>query len=224
MKFNKLMGLFKKQKPKKLFANTWDSNENESIWYINPVVSSSDEKKEIDKRLDKKPVEVFEEIISETPALDLTNLDEKIKMIKERMRVLKNHMKGNSFAQEENALIYLEARKKYMKYKDLFKWATTDNILIEKLCKKYKVRLVSIDSYYRNIPKEGIDEIEKYGNAFKKVCNAEPEFRLIIDDAGKETRKDPILLVTSPFGNWYYVLGAWDKEVEILDDLIYKRK
>ena len=47
---------------------------------------------------------------------------------------------------------------------------------------------------------------------------------LIIDDGGKETRKDPILLAKSPFGNWFYVLGAWDKEVQYIDDLIYYNK
>jgi len=223
--FEKLLSLFKKSPPKKLFINTWDSDMAITTWsYISDLTLTSGEKKKEDERILKKPVEVFNEIISETPSIDLTNLDGKIEMIKERMNALKKHIKGNSFAQEENALIYLNARKKYFKNKDLFKWPTTDNILIDKLCKKYKVKSVSIDNYYRNVPKEGVDEIVKYGKAFKKVSNADFEFKLIVDDAGKEQTKDPILLAQSPFGNWYYVLGAWDKEVEILDDIIYKGK
>jgi len=61
--------------------------------------------------------------------------------------------------------------------------------------------------------------------------------RLIIDESpdrdekgevksevSRERKKDPILLASSPFGKWFYILGAWDKEVEIVDDLVYHNK
>lgn len=219
MNFNKLLNLFKKNKNKSLYVNTWNSEISDSIY----LIESNNSKKEDIREL-KKPVEIFEEIISTSLEIDLTDLDNKIKSVKERIKILKTHLRNDNFVQEESALVYLKARKKYMKYKDLFKWATTNEELINKLCKKYKVRLVGIENYYRNVPKEGVDEIKKYGDAFNKVCDMNPEFKLIIDDGGKEQRKDPILLVSSPFGNWYYVLGAWDKEVEIIDKLIYERK
>jgi hypothetical protein len=71
---------------------------------------------------------------------------------------------------------------------------------------------------------EAIDEIEKFIAACKKVTDAESEFRLIIDDGGTETKKDPIMYASSPFGKWFYVIGAWDKEIMYVDDIIYHGK
>jgi len=194
----------------------------ESMGGVNWGSSSSSDSK--DKRKVAKPVDVFEEIISEKPKIDLHNLDKQIKIVKERKKVLQSHLRKNNFEHEEMAISYLRARKKYTKYKDWFKWPVTTNDLIKKLCNKYKVRMVGIDSYYRNVPKEGVMEIERFGEAVRCVTNYNPQFKLIIDDGGKEERKDPILLGASPFGNWYYVLGAWDSEVEIVDRLIYGGK
>lgn len=225
MNFRKLLNLLGNSK--QLFKNLWNESPQGTIRIVNSnfdVVEWNQKDKKDDKRIKKKPVEIFEEIISETPKINLKDLDKQIKLIKERMKILREHMRGINFNQENQALGYLIARKKYERYKDRFKWAITNSDLINKLCKKYKVRKTGISSYYRNIPKEGIDEIKKFGEAFKQVSRQDPLFELIIDDGGKETKKDPILLAASPFGNWYYILGAWDKEVEIVDDLIYKRR
>ena len=225
MKFRKLLNLLGNSK--NLFKNLWNESSQGTIRITNSNFDFTEwnkkDKKE-DKRIKKKPVEIFEEIISEKPQINLKDLPKQIKLIKERMKTLRDHMRGIDFKQEEQALGYLIARKKYEKHKDKFKWAITNGDLIKKLCKKYKIKKTSVSLYYRNIPKEGVDEIKKFGEAFKQVSRQDPLFELIIDDGGKETRKDPILLAASPFGNWYYVLGAWDKEVEIVDDLIYKRK
>lgn len=178
------------------------------------------------QRIVKKPAEIFQEIISPEPKVGLVNLDEQIKFVKERMQVLKDHLNKSTsdMTDERLALAYLEARKKYLKHKVDFPWAITTDKKIKELCEKYQVRLASIDGYYKCLPMEAIEEIKKFTQVFEKVSNIDPYFQLIIDDGGKETTKDPILLAESPFGRWYHILGAWDKEVEIVDDLIYKGK
>lgn len=176
-----------------------------------------------DERLNRKPAEIFQEIISEVPKMNLINLDKQIKLVKRRKDFFEYEFNFNSI-DEKLALSYLRARKKYLKYAQLFRWSITTQEKINKLCKKYKVRMVSFEGYYKNIPMEAIDELEHYIRAHKKVTRAKPLFHLIIDDGGKEDKKDPILLVSSPFGCWFYILGAWDKEVEIVDDLVYKGK
>ena len=184
-------------------------------------------KEEKDERIEKKPVEVFKEILVDIPQINLNDLDKQIKTIKQRVEVLKDHVGQLNFSDEERALMFLEARKGYNKYGKHFAWKTTTEELTRKLCSTYKLRRVPIDGYYRTIPTEGIEEIKKFAYLWEKVLDPDdykPKFSLIIDDGGKETKKDPILLATSPFGNWYYVLGAWDKEVEYVDDLIYKGK
>ena len=223
MKLRKLLNLLRNSK--NLFRDMWNRGPSRTI-VLNESFGEFEASKigKKDKRIEKRPVDIYEEIISEKPKINLKNLDGQIKIVKDRMKVLSQHLRGTSLDQEEAAIVFLKARKKYMKYKDDFKWAITNKDLIDKLCDKYKVRMVGISMYYRNIPKEGVDEIEKFGLALSKINSRDPQFKLIIDEKGKETRKDPILLAQSPFGNWFYILGAWDKEVEIVDDLIYKRK
>lgn len=177
-----------------------------------------------DERIEKKPVDVFKEILMEEPKMNLVDLDKQIKMVQRRKEVLEDHLGQNDHSQETEVLGYLRARKFLSKFGKEFKWPATDQKLIETLCSKYKVMKVSMGAYYRNLPMEAIDELEKFSEAFSKVSKAKPLFELIVDSGGKEQKKDPILLARSPFGRWYYVLGAWDKEVEIVDDLIYNGK
>lgn len=175
-----------------------------------------------DKRVAKKPVEIFKDILMDVPFIDCRDLDNRIKLVQERTKVLADYAGLNPGSDETQALRYLKARKKFEKHKALFQWPATTSDLINKLCTTYKVQKVSLGGYYKCVPAEGVAEIKKFGEAFYKVTeDGDPVFYLIVDVGGKEQKKDPILYAESPFGNWYYVLGAWDKEVEIVDELIY---
>ncbi len=221
MTLRKILNMMRNSK--NLFKNLWNENTT-TVTLSNDTLWTSISKDSKDKRIMKKPVDIFEEIIGEIPKININNLDKQIKLVKERRSILKQHLRNTNFKHEDMAINYLKARKKYMKHKDKFKWAITNDTLIEKLCEKYKVKKVSIENFYRNIPKEGVDEIKKFGEALSYINGRDPLFKLIIDDGGEEETKDPILIAASPFGNWWYVLGAWDKEVEIVDKLIYGGK
>ena len=177
-----------------------------------------------DKRIERKPVEVMSEILVKTPVISLADLDKQIKVVERRINVFKEQ--GCGCTDELLALKYLKARKKFMKNYKKFSWPVTTDAKIQELCSTYKLRLVGFQSYAKNVPMEAVDEVEKFVDAFTVVAtpNDKPLLQLIIDDGGKETKKDPILLASSPFGKWHYVLGGWDKEVEYIDDLIYKGK
>jgi hypothetical protein len=194
---------------------------NQIIQWSNGTVGFSPDMP-LDNRIDKKPVEVYREIVSEIPKINLSDLDGQIKLVRKRLNMFSEL--GLSAGDEKEALIYLNARKKLSKVVTKFAWATTNQKLIERLCSIYKLRIVIFDSYYKNVPMEAVDELEKFLDAWVLVRKDKPQFKLIIDEGGKETKKDPILLAPSPFGKWYYILGAWDKEVEIVDDLIYNGK
>lgn len=210
---------------KYLYRSGWslDSQQNDSPAIFVEEAGTSTKNKKEDTRITKKPVEVFKEILSEEPKINLANLDQQIALVKRRMNFLIDEL-GMGASDEKEALKFLEARKEYIKNKILFNWSVTSFSKIEELCKKYKVRVADFQSYYKCVPMEAIDELEKFIDAYKKVRKDEPMLKLIIDDGGKETKKDPILLASSPFGKWFFVLGAWDKEVEIVDDLIYNGK
>jgi hypothetical protein len=183
------------------------------------------ETKKIDERIEKKPVEVFQEIISPLkPVVRLAGLENQIKMVERRRDFIKLNFNNLSTSDEDEALVYLKARQKYLKNQDAFPWPIVLVQAVTDLCAKYKLREVGFESYYKNVPMEAIDELEKFIAAWKKIRSDEPRFRLIIDEGGKETKKDPILLAMSPFGKWFHMLGAWDKEVEYVDDIVYKGK
>jgi hypothetical protein len=179
-----------------------------------------------DPRIEKKPIEVFQEIFTKQPIVDLIDLDKKIGIVKKRIEVLQDYGGINPGQDERRALMYLKNRKNFKKTQKSFSWPTTNNEMVGNLCGKYKLRMAGLQGYYKCVPAEGVEEIKKFGEAFEGATSEEqePQFHLIIDDGGKETRKDPILLAESPFGDWYYVLGAWDKEVEVVDEIIYQGK
>lgn len=188
-----------------------------------------------DNRIEKKPVEVVKEILTERPTFAMADLKGQIATIKKRINVLQEQGVAKSTLENEyHALEFLEARQKYSKFYELFKWPTTNQEKVLKLLKTYKLHAVDMNqdgSGVQNIPHEAIDEIEKYVKAFAKVNKKKrPQFRLIVDEPtykemmAKVKKKDPILLALSPFGNWYYILGAWDEEVKYVDDLIFKGK
>jgi len=194
-----------------------------------------EEEESADKRLVKKPVEVVNEILAEVPNFNGSDLKKQIAVITKRIKVLtEQSVNKGELDNEYHALAFLKARQSYAKTGKLFKWTTTNQTKVEELLKKYKLHIVEMSQSgagVKNIPQEAIDEIEKYAAAYAKVVKkGVPEFRLIVDEPTYQEmqkamkKKDPILLALSPFGNWYYILGAWDKEVEYVDDLIYNGK
>ena len=175
-----------------------------------------------DTRVLKKPVEVVKELVSETPKMDMVDIGRQIKIVKRSIKILQEQYINP--VDELEALTYLEARKSFKRYGKMFNWSVTNQELVDKLCKDYKIQLVSFNNFYKTVPNEALDELEKFNDAWEYVSEEKPDFKLITDQGGPEDVKDPILLAKSPFGRWYYILGAWDKEVEIVDDLIYKGK
>jgi len=245
--FDFLKGL-KKKKPLPLYRTGWGSGTGGSFvsfdtsQYVNITSSLSSDSGQItgvakekneDTRISKKPVEVYKEILSEEPFIDVSDIDAKIKMVENRIKVLRDDL-GINVSDEPEALEFLKARKKLAKVgkKHGFGWATTTIALVNDLCKKYKLAYVDVQSYYKTMPLEAIEELEKYLKEYKKYTDIPPVIKLVIDDEppknveGKdnERKKDPILLASSPFGKWFFVLGAWDKTVAVVDELIYEGK
>lgn len=177
-----------------------------------------------DLREEKKPVEVVAEIVAPKPAIQMGAIKEQIKIVEARMKVLRK-FQGQTY-DEKYALMYLRARLGYKKYEKLFTWALTTDEMIQALIKKYKVQFVGFSGYSKSLPNEAMKELEKFSLAWEKVVEEErePQLMMITDYKGTEHKKDPILLAESPFGKWWYILGAWDKEVEIVDELVYGGK
>lgn len=208
-----LMGLFKRlrKKSKRLWRGGWSDRPQDVA-----VLSGFGTMGEKDKRKEAKPKDVMKELFSGKAKVDLTNLDEKIKAIRKR-RDFMDYELDLSVGDENRVIEWLKARKKYPKYGQLFNWHTTTQPKVDKLLKKYQLKVGSVMEYKRCIPVEAIDEMERFTKSCRRVTASTPIIKIIAD--ADETKKDPILLGQSPFGNFFYVLGAWDKEVEIMDEL-----
>jgi hypothetical protein len=191
-----------------------------------PVSGGSYKDTSVDGRVEAKPVDVVKELNTENPIINLGDLKAQIKEVEKRIKILKKQKVTPN--DENEALTYIKARTKYKKYEKLFNYQITTNKLVEDLTQKYKLQRVNFASYYKTVPTEALDELEKFVKACGKVSSVDPEIKLIVDDGGKEHKKehkkDPIMLGKSPFGRWWYILGAWDKEIKYVDDIIYNGK
>jgi len=187
-----------------------------------------------DVRKAVKPKDVFEEIKIKTPNISFDNLETKYNAVKERLDILKEHLDDNHLKDEHQTLFYLKNRMKYLKTMKKYPidWAMTNREAIDDLCKRYQLKVSALKQYYTLVPKDGIKEMERYTKAYKAITGENPIFELIIKDSEvKEERaeqrkkdRDPILIANSPFGNFMFVIGAWDDEVEIVDEIIYGLK
>lgn len=118
----------------------------------------------------------------------------------------------------------LENRRLYKTYQDDFsEWPYTTNDAIREVLDKNKhLEARPADAMVPDLPKDAISAIKAYTTATEAVSGKRPVFYLIAEkkDQGEVARKrDPILLAQSPFGFFWQILGAWDKEVVLLDEL-----
>lgn len=212
-----------------------------SHWTNSPGIQASSSTlpqtpiKPVDERKSVEPKAVFEEIKKENIEFSFENLDEKIKSVTERIEILKEHLGEDHLGDEHRALFYLTNRKKYLSTMKKYPldWAVTNLDAIDDLCKRYKLRIVPLKQYYTLVPQEGIKEMKRYTEAYKAITGDMPIFELIIkeeevksEEEKKQKKKDrdPILVANSPLGNSLFVLGAWDDEVEFVDEIIYQGK
>lgn len=168
----------------------------------------------------KKPIDVLNELETVPSPVKLTDLDKNIELLK-----LKKKLASQLYSQYnlESAIQCLENRKKYDEYKEFFeKFPCTFSDKIHELTEKYNLVIKSSEIFVPEFPEEAILIMDAYQEMTIKLCGKKPTFYVIatIDDfKAKDKKRDPILLVQSPFGYFWNVLGAWDKEMVLLSEL-----
>lgn len=115
-------------------------------------------------------------------------------------------------------------RAEYPKFESSFAfWPYTTNDAIVQLLDKYKhLEAVRADESIPDLPKDAIKAMQSYEELTEKVCGKKPIFYLIKEKKQRDEiarRRDPILLAQSPFGFFWQILGAWDKEIKFLDEI-----
>lgn len=178
-----------------------------------------------DKRVEIEPKALIQALESGVN-VSLEDIDAKIKQLRERQEFWKNSLKRRAPVEIEHAIIMLEARKKYPKLEARIPWKTTTRERIDEICAKYKVEFRTIEDFTPELPPEAVREAAAFTAVLRLALADRPEFHapalhIIAPSKMFKTRKgDPILLANSPFGEFYYVLCAWDKEVKFVEELL----
>jgi hypothetical protein len=166
-------------------------------------------------------------------------LDGEIETLKEKLDVLgkspKNKKRTDFVAFESGAAKYgrfevesmierLGNRKVYSDFQECYdEWPyTTSDALREMLAQHKKLEAIVASEMIPDLPKEAITAIKSYTKNTEKLCGKQPIFYLIREKEEEKSvmrKRDPILLAQSPFGFFWQILGAWDKEVVLLEEL-----
>lgn len=118
----------------------------------------------------------------------------------------------------------LENRKRYAEFHAFFEeFPYTSTARINDLTKDHDyLKLGQIAQFLADMPKEAVDVMKRYNKTTQDLCKKDPVFYIIADKKDfkkSDKRRDPILLAQSPFGHFWQILGAWDEEMMLLEDL-----
>ena len=187
------------------------------------ISGSSDDEKEtekVSKKIAMKPIEILGELETIPTPWTMANLDDKIEVLKYKRDLITQKYSRR----EVEALIErLENRKKYDKFHAFFNsFQNTTDEKIDALLDKYDVVMKTSDLFVPEFPDDAISIMKQYSDNMMKLCKKKPVFYVIAEpDKFRKAyeRRDPILLVQSPFGFYWQILGAWDKEMMLLSEL-----
>lgn len=167
-----------------------------------------------------KPIEVVEELESEPNPFTIQNLDEKIAILN-----IKKELITQEYSKREvvGLIERLENRKKYEENSEFFdQFKNTTDEKIDLLLDKYELVMKPSDIFVPEFPDEAINVMKAYTDKMEELFEKKPVFYVIAEESKFRKayeKRDPILLVQSPFGFFWQILGAWDKEMLILSDL-----
>jgi len=157
--------------------------------------------------------------------MDVAYIDKQIAEFKEKLDVMKDPKYNHRGSDEIGSiLLRLENRKKYGDARGVFEqFAYTSNKRIDAVIKTHDyLKLGEVDQFVADMPSEAVKVMKEYNTATKKLCDKKAVFYIIADEKDFEktsSRRDPILLAQSPFGHFWQILGAWDKEMMLLSEL-----
>ncbi len=176
--------------------------------------------KKEDERISATPLSVMTELETVPTPFNLEGLDEKIETLKDKTKLLNQRY---AKAQIEGLCKRLENRKGYRDHVEFYSsFPNTTDEKIDTLLGKYKLVMKVSDLFVPTFPKEAVDIMKKYNEVTEKITTEKLVYYVIAEEKDfvkKLEKLDPILLVQSPFGFYWQVLGAWDKEMLLLSEL-----
>lgn len=202
---------------------------------VGTLVGGSKSKKPTTKGVEKTKDEITPKSVYELKMLndasirikaDPKYVDEQIELFKEKLGMIKSSEFDMNRGTVEigSILSRFENRKKYSQFQTFFEefpYTTTGKI--SDLVKEHShLRLGEVAQFLADMPKEAMDVMKRYTAKTKELCDKKPVFYIIAkkkDFEKTEKRRDPILLAQSPFGHFWQILGAWDEEMLLVEEL-----
>ncbi len=167
-----------------------------------------------------KPIDVLDQLETVPTPWTLSNLEDKIEVLKYKRDLI---VQSYSRREVEALIERLENRKKWDEFKGFFnEFQNTTDEKIEQLLDKYDLVMNTSDLFVPEFPDDAIAVMKAYSEKMEDLCGKKPVFYVIAEpDKFRKAyeRRDPILLVQSPFGFYWQILGAWDKEMILLSEL-----
>ncbi len=184
------------------------------------IVSMENPNTPKDERIEATPKSVFTELETVPTPFTVVDLQEKIELMKK-----KTGLASQRYVKEQidGMIVRLKNRTHYEKNRGFFEiFPNTTDEKIDSLLAKYKLEFNKSDLFVPTFPKDAIDIMSKYQETVLTFCDEKPVFYVIAEQKDfqiKRGKLDPILLVQSPFGFFWQILGAWDKEMLLLSEL-----
>ena len=167
-----------------------------------------------------KPIDVLEELEKMPTPFSCNMIDEKLLVLEDKKKLI---VQDYAKREVKGLIERLKNRKKYEEFRSFFeRFQNTDDEAIEKLLQKYDLVMKSSDIFIPEFPDDAIAIMKEYTEQCEKLCGLKPVFYVIAEpDKFRKAfeQRDPILLVQSPFGFFWQILGAWDKEMILLGEL-----
>ena len=207
------------------YSNINNTSISNTTFFINGSDSSepnSDSKSSgnVMKKIGVKPIDVLNELETIPTPWTLSNLDDKIEVLEYKRDLITQKY---SRREVEAMIERLHNRKKWDKHRIFFEgFQNTTDEKIEKLLNKYDLVMKTSDLFVPEFPDIAISIMKSYTDEVMSICKKKPVFYVIAEpDKFRKAyeKRDPILLVQSPFGFYWQILGAWDKEMILLSEL-----
>lgn len=158
--------------------------------------------------------------------IDPEYVDAQVETFKEKLGMIRGKEFDMNRGTNEigSILMRLQNRKKYSTFKDFYdEFPYTTTVKISELVKLHDhLKVGEVSQFLADMPKEAVDVMKRYTEQTKKLCEKKPVFYIIAnkkDFEKTEKRRDPILLAQSPFGHFWQILGAWDEEMLLIEEL-----
>lgn len=157
---------------------------------------------------------------------DPAYVDKQLEMFKDKLALISSeeYDMRNGVKEIGSIVLRLENRKKYGEHAEFYEeFPYTTSSRIDGMIKAHPyLKIGQVAQFLADMPKEASDVMKAYNKETKALCDKQAVFYIIAnkkDFEKTQKRRDPILLAQSPFGHFWQILGAWDEEMLLVEEL-----